>query len=159
MHLAMNDVIKRSLYKTSLPSVLEHPELDRRDGSRPDCTTVLPFICGRSLVWDYACVKILMGCTWIGQQLKLAQLQTTLRSTRAVNTLLLQRHISLSQLQSKRWECMVGPLESSWGPIDCRLVEATFEEHRKDNLFRQNLAIAVHRGNAFSILSASWERC
>ena len=29
------------------------------------------------------------------------------------NTLLLQRLISLSQLQSKLWECMVCPLESS----------------------------------------------
>ena len=61
MHSAMNDVIKRSLYKASLPSVLEHPELDRRDRSRPDCITVLPFICGRSLVWDYTCVDIFTG--------------------------------------------------------------------------------------------------
>ena len=57
----MNDVIKRSLHKFSLPSVLEHPELDRRDGSRHDCITILPFICGRSLVRDYTCVDIFAG--------------------------------------------------------------------------------------------------
>ena len=27
---------------------------------------------------------------------------------------LLQKHFSLNHLYSKRWECMVGPLESSW---------------------------------------------
>ena len=62
----------------------------------------------------------------MGKQWKLAQLQTTLMSARAVNTLLLQRLISLSQLQSKRWECMVCPLQSSRGPIDLRLVETTY---------------------------------
>ena len=61
MHSAMNDVNKRSLYKASLPSVLEHPESDRRDGSHPDCIAVLPFICGKSLVWDYTCVDIFAG--------------------------------------------------------------------------------------------------
>ena len=38
-----------------------------------------------------------------------------------------------------------------------RLVEATGEP-REINWFRQNLSIAIQRGNAFSILSASRER-
>ena len=41
--------------------------------------------------------------------------------------------------------------------IGRRLVEVT-EEPREVNWFRQNLAITVHRGNAFSILSAGRER-
>ena len=41
--------------------------------------------------------------------------------------------------------------------IDRRLVEATFEP-REDNWFFQKQAIAVQRGNAFSILSAGCER-
>ena len=41
--------------------------------------------------------------------------------------------------------------------IGHRLVEATGEP-REYNFFRQNLAIAVQRGNAFSILSAGRER-
>ena len=61
MHSAMNDGIKRALYKASLPPVLEHRELDRGDGSRPGCVTVFPFICGRSLFWDYTCVEIFAG--------------------------------------------------------------------------------------------------
>ena len=41
--------------------------------------------------------------------------------------------------------------------IGCRLVEATGDP-REANWFRQNLAIAIQRGNAFSILSAGRER-
>ena len=57
----MHSTIKRAHYKASLPSVLEHPELDRGYGSRPDCISVFPFICGRSLFWDYTCVEIFAG--------------------------------------------------------------------------------------------------
>ena len=41
--------------------------------------------------------------------------------------------------------------------IGRRLVEATGDP-REANWFRQNLAIAIQRGNAFSILSAGRER-
>ena len=57
----MNDVIKRALQKPSLPSVLDHPELDRGDGSCPDGMTVFPFSCGRSLVWDCTCIDTFAG--------------------------------------------------------------------------------------------------
>ena len=108
---AMNDVIKRALQKVGLPSVLEPPGLDRGVGSRPDGITVFPFSGGRSLVWDCTCVNTFAGVHL--NRWKLAQLQSTPRNANAVNTLLLQRHNSLSQLQSKRWECMVSPLEPS----------------------------------------------
>ena len=41
--------------------------------------------------------------------------------------------------------------------ICCRLVEAT-EDPREANWFRQNLAIAIQRGNALSILLAGRDR-
>ena len=60
-HSAMNDVVKRSLQKAGLPSVMEPPGLDRGDGSRPDGITVFPFSGGRSLVWDCTCVDTFAG--------------------------------------------------------------------------------------------------
>ena len=60
-HSAMNEVIKRALQKTGLPSVLEPSGLDRGDGSRPDGITVFPFSGGRSLVWDCTCVDTFAG--------------------------------------------------------------------------------------------------
>ena len=53
----MNDVVKRALQKTGLPSFLEPPGLDRGGGSRPDGITVFPFSGGKSLVWDCTCVE------------------------------------------------------------------------------------------------------
>ena len=111
---AMNDVIKRALQKTGLPSVSEPPGLDREDGSRPDGITVFPFSGGRSLVWDCTCVD-----TFAGVHLNRSAMEAGTAANSAEERkrrkykLLLQRHISLSQLQSKRWECMVSPLEPS----------------------------------------------
>ena len=112
-HSAMNDVIKRALEKAGLPSVLEPPGLDRGDGSRLDGITVFPFNGGMSLVWDCTCVDTFTGVHLFRSAMEAGTAANSAVSANAVNTLLLQRHISLSQLQSKRWECMVSPQESS----------------------------------------------
>ena len=57
----MNDVIKRTLQKVSLPSVLKPPGLDRGDGSCPDGITVFLRSGGRSLVWDCTFVNTFAG--------------------------------------------------------------------------------------------------
>ena len=59
-HSAMNDVIKRELQKAGLPSVLEPPGLDRRDGSRHDGITVFPFSGGEGVWFGIARVLILL---------------------------------------------------------------------------------------------------
>ena len=60
-HSAMNDVIKRELQKTGLPSVLDPPGVDTGDGSRPDGITIFPFSWSGSLVWDCTCVDTFDG--------------------------------------------------------------------------------------------------
>ena len=130
----MIGAIKRALEKAGLPSVREPPDLDRGYGSRPDGITVFPLSGGRSLDWGCTCGDTFVEVTFIGQQWELAGLQTMPMSASVVNTLRLQKHISLSQWQSKLWGCIVGPLESSWRAIDHRLVEAT-EEPREANWF------------------------
>ena len=57
----MNDVIKRALQKSGLPSVLEPPWLDKVDESRPVGITVFLFSGGRNLVWDCTCVDTFAG--------------------------------------------------------------------------------------------------
>ena len=104
----MNDVVKRALQKAGLPSVLEPPGLDRGDGSCLDGITVFPFSGGRSLVWDCTCVD-----TFAGVHMNRSAMEAGIAANSAVNRLLSHRHISLNQLQSKRWECMVSTLEHS----------------------------------------------
>ena len=112
-HSAMNDVIKRALQKAGLPSVLEPPGLDRGDGSRPDGITVFPLRGGKTLICNCTCVDTFTGVHLNMSAMEAGTAANSAEERKAVNTLLLQRYISLSQLQSKRWECMVSPLESS----------------------------------------------
>ena len=93
----------RQLQKAGLPSVLEPPGLDRGDGSRPDGITVFPFSGGRSLVWDCTCVDTLAKVHLNKSAMEAAN---STEERKHVNTLLLQWHISLNQLQSKRWPGM-----------------------------------------------------
>ena len=73
----MNNVIERALQKGSLPLVLEHPELDKGDGLRPDDLAAFPFSTVVEGVYlGITCVLIfLLGYSWMGQQWKLAQLK------------------------------------------------------------------------------------
>ena len=96
----------------SLPSVLEPPGLDREDGSRRDGITVFPFSGGRSLVWDCKCVD-----TFAGVHLNRSAMEAGIATNSAEErkrhkyAALAEAHISLNQLQSKRWECFLSPLE------------------------------------------------
>ena len=51
-HAEINPIIKRSLEKKGLPSILEPSGLDRSDGHRSDGITTFPWKHGKCLVWD-----------------------------------------------------------------------------------------------------------
>ena len=163
-HSAMNDVVKRALQKAGLPSVLEPPGLDRGDRSRPDGITVFPFSGGRSLAWDCTCVDTFAGVHLYRSAMEAgtAANRTEERKRRKYAALVEQRIYgeSIEQFEPIAVETM-GVYGESTGviirAIGRRLVEATGEP-KEANWFRQKLAIAVQRGNAFSVLSAVRER-
>ena len=156
-HSAMNDVIKRALQKAGLPSVLEPPGLDRGDGSRPDGITVFPFSGGRSLVWDCTCVD-----TFAGVHLNRSAMEADIAANNAEER---KRRKYAALAEAHQFETIAVETMGVYGEstgviiraIGRRLVEATGDP-REANWFRQNLAIAIQRGNAFSILSAGRER-
>ena len=156
-HSAMNDVIKRALQKAGLPSVLEPPGLDGGDGSRPDGIRVFPFSGGRSLVWDCTCVD-----TFAGVHLNRSAMEA---GTAANRTEERKRCKYAALVESHQFEPIAVETMGMYGEytvvilraIGRRLVEATGEP-REANWFRQKLAIAVQRYNAFSIPSAGKER-
>ena len=55
IHAALNDIIHRSLTAANIPSRLEPSGLYRSDGKRPDGCSILPWRCGKVLVWDATC--------------------------------------------------------------------------------------------------------
>ena len=156
-HSAMNDVVKRALQKAGLPSVLEPPGLDRGDGSRPDGITVFPFSGGKSLVWDCTCVDIFAGV-----HMNRSAMEAGIAANNAEER---KRHKYAALAEAHQFEPVAVETMGVYGKstgviikaIGRRLVEATGDP-REANWFRQNLAIAIQRGNAFSILSAGRER-
>ena len=156
-HSAMNDVVKRALQKAGLPSVLEPPGLDRGDGSRPDGITVFPFSGGKSWVWDCTCVD-----TFARVHLNRSAMEAGIAANNAEER---KRRKYAALAEAHQFEPIavvtMGVYGESTGviirAIGRRLIEATGDP-REANWFRQNLAIAIQRGNAFSILSAGRER-
>ena len=156
-HAALNDVVKRALQRAGIPSVLEPPGLDRGDGSRPDGITVFPFSQGRSLVWDCTCVD-----TFAESHLAKAAFEAGSIASGAEDR---KRHKYAGLRETYRFEPIAIETSGVYGKstgssvreLGRRLVEATGDS-REASWFQQNLALAVQRGNAFSILSASRER-
>jgi len=51
----VNNLIPQSLRSAGIPAILEPPGLFPSDGKRSDGATLIPWSCGRSLVWDFIC--------------------------------------------------------------------------------------------------------
>lgn len=58
-HSALNDIIWRSLNKAGVPAVKEPSGLSRTDGKRPDGLSLIPWQCGKSVVWDVTVINTL----------------------------------------------------------------------------------------------------
>ncbi|KAJ4434286.1 hypothetical protein ANN_22838 [Periplaneta americana] len=58
-HSSLNDIIKRALTSSGVPSILEPSGISRSDGKRPDGLTLVPWRVGKSLIWDSTCVYTL----------------------------------------------------------------------------------------------------
>lgn len=156
-HSAMNDVVKRALLKAGLPSVLEPPGLDRGDGSRPDGITVFPFSRGRSLVWDCTCVDTFAEGHLNRSAVEAGSAATGAEERKRRKYEALGRVHQFEPIAVETMGAYGGSTAVILRAIGRRLIEATGEV-REATWFCQNLAIAIQRGNAFSIISAGRER-
>ena len=58
-HASLNNLVKRGLDSAKIPSYLEPVGLFRLDGRRPDGATMVPWKCGKVMVWDVTCADSL----------------------------------------------------------------------------------------------------
>ena len=59
-HSSLNYIFHRALGASRIPSRLEPSGISRSDGKRLDGATLVPWRCGKLLVWDATCVDTLL---------------------------------------------------------------------------------------------------
>jgi hypothetical protein len=58
-HEMINDFVKRALTSAEIPSIREPNGYYRKDNKRPDGITLIPWLCGKPLLWDVTCTDTL----------------------------------------------------------------------------------------------------
>ena len=154
-HGELNDLVKRSLAASGIPSVLEPTGLDRGDGKRPDGLTTFPFKGGKCLAWDATCTDTFADSSLAKSAIKPGS------AARAAEDRKVQRYASLSA------QYLFVPLavETSGvaGPSAIRLVQelgsritSVTGERRETAWLWQKISIAIIRGNAVAIRGSAY---
>jgi len=57
-HHQVNNLVWRAVFKANIPAIKEPSGLVRDDGKRPDGSTLIPRLAGKSLAWDVTVVSM-----------------------------------------------------------------------------------------------------
>ena len=150
-HMALNDIIKRSLESVKVPCHLEPTGLYCSDGKRPDGASVVPWKEGKILVWDATCSD-----TLVPSHSTLAEREAGAVTNDAKH----RKRAKYAHLDSSHF--FVPVAVETMGVLgreaDCFLREVArqIEQMSDDRLAHQYLlqcvSVAVQRGNAASVL-------
>ena len=155
-HAALNDVVKRSLQRAGLPSILEPTGLDRDDGKRPDGMTIFPYSNGRSLVWDATCVDTFAPTNIINSAVNPSSAAEAAERGKRQKYRVLG---DIYQFEPLAFEttCVFGPSTLNTVNDLGRRLKAETGEPRETLWLKQRLGLAILRGNAFCVLASSRE--
>lgn len=149
-HHAVNDLIRRALTSAGIPSVLEPTGTSRDDGKRPDGMTLIPWKCGKPIVWDFTCVDTT------------AISHLTHTSIQAGAAALSAEKLKCSKYKGLSDQYLFSPVAvetlGPWGPQGLRFIQEIGDkiqevtgDRRSSSFLFQRISIAVQRGNAASI--------
>ena len=153
-HSAINDIIKRSLGSAKISAHLEPVGICRSDGKIPDGATILPWKCGRILVWDATCPD-----TFAPSHIDLARREAEAVAKQAEG----MKKAKYSELSTTHHFIPVA-VETSGvlGPEASNFLQEQGQRIRKDSgepllhsYLLQQIAVAVQRGNAAAVLGTS----
>ena len=150
-HTAVNGLIARAFRSIDIPVILEPPGLAREDGKRPDGLTMVPWVQGRSLIWDFTCPDTLAP----------SHLQSSAASAGSAAEGAERRKTAKYRSLAMAYDFVpiAVPTLGSCGPeatsffaaLGSRLCRES-GDMRAACLFRQRVSLAVQRGNAASVL-------
>ena len=153
-HMAINDLIKRSLATAKIAAHLEPAGICRADGKRPDGATVMPWKSGRVLVWDATCPD-----TFAPSHLQLATReagavadQAERRKTAKYIELAATHHFIPVAIESTG---VFGPQAHAFFRELGRRIKEETGEPLSLHYLHQRIAVAIQRGNAAAVLGTS----
>jgi hypothetical protein len=150
-HAQVNEILKRSLASTNVPSQLEPARLSRSDGKRSDGMTFTPWTTGRCLVWDFTCVHTLAGSNMplcVAGPSKVAEKAEAAKQRKysTLNQTYIFMPVAIETLGA------VGPLSTQLLNKIGRLITTTTGNSQAPSFLWQSIMMAVQRGNAISTL-------
>jgi hypothetical protein len=121
----INDLVKRALTSAEIPSIREANGYYRKDNKRPDGITLIPWLCGKPLLWDVTCTDTL------------AKSYIELSSKKCWRSCSPTRKCKKIEIRN----CG-----------DIIITISYYCESRSTSYLSQRISIAVQRGNAASVL-------
>ena len=156
-HASINDIIKRALESAKVPCHLEPTGLFRSDGKRPDGASIVPWKCGKVLVWDATCPDTLapshssLAVREAGAVAADAEYRKTQKYT----------HLSSSHnfvpIAVETLGVFGKDAHSFFKEVARRVKLATDDDFAYQSLV-QRISVAVQRGNAAAVLGCSGMR-
>ena len=150
-HNAVNDLIKRALSSANIPAMLEPHSLCRDDGKRPDGLTVMPWVNGRCLVWDFTCPDTLATSHLNHAVLSPGAVATDAESRKTVKYQSLASLYSFTPVAVETLGA-IGQEAFAFFQDLGRRIFANNAEPRSFQFLMQRLSVTVQRGNAACVL-------
>ena len=151
-HSMINDVMKRALGSSDIPSVLEPPGLSTTDQKRPDGLTLVPWERGQSLIWDATIVDALAPSrlsSGTASQFSAAS-EAENRKTSKYADLINRGYILAPVAFEIQGGC--GPQTLKFFKTLGRKLNETTQEPKSSFYMKQRISIAIQVGNAASVL-------
>ena len=148
---ALNGVIHRSLTSARIPSRLEPSGLQRSDGKRPDGVTMVPWRCGKLLVWDATSPDTFAPSYSLSATSEAGAVAAGAEARKRMKYICLEPVYSFVPIAVES-SGVFGPQTLEFlKELGHRLSRVTGEEKSYIYLL-QRLSVAVQRGNAASVL-------
>lgn len=149
-HDTVNDLIKRALLTCGIPAIREPTGCNRSDGKKPDGLTLIPWKCGKPLIWDFTRADTTCQ-SYVRSTSRRAGAAATLRES--------SKKTKYRELDNFHFVPIAIETMGSWGEDGRKLIDEIGKklnqatgEPRSKSFFIQRISIANQRGNAASIL-------
>ena len=152
-HAALNDIVHRSLAAAQVPSRLEPTGIVHSVGKRPDGVSLVPWKCGRLLVWDVTCPDMYAPSYVAGATSEAGAVAVLAETKKKSKYSFLDSGHSFLPVVCES-SGVIGPLALAFlRELGSRLSQISGEPKSHQYLL-QRVSVAVQRGNTASVMGS-----